>query len=138
MSAALFIVLKKDIPGFDPFVNGKALSAAEKKLDALAKKLGVTPLMDFFSADPQEVLDFLEDEARATGQASSPPAGLTVEQWFDPADGLRTVRALRAHLGANPNAVRNAPDVIGDLDEFERVLGRAAAKKVRWHLAVDY
>ena len=51
MRVALFIVLEKDIPDFDPFVNGKALSAAEIKLDRVAKELGVTPLMDFCSMD---------------------------------------------------------------------------------------
>jgi hypothetical protein len=138
MSAALYIVLENEIPGFDPFVNGKALSAAEKRLDALAEKLGVTPLKDFFSADPDEVLDFLETEADAAGRSASAPPSLSAEQWFDAADGLRTVRGLRGHLSANPTALKNAQAAISDLDEFAAVLDKALAHKIRWHLAVDF
>ncbi|MCI0377979.1 MAG: hypothetical protein L0215_10255 [Gemmataceae bacterium] len=138
MGAAIYIVLEKDIPEFDPFVNGKALSASEKWLGALAKKLGVTPLMDFFSADPEEVLDFIEGEEEATGEPVADLPELPAEQWFDAAEGLRTVRILRSHLTANAKELRNAQAVVSDLDEFERVLEKASSQKVRWHLAVDF
>lgn len=134
MSAALYIVLERDIPEFDAFVNGKALSSAENQLDRAAEELGVTPLMAFFSMDPQEAMDFLEGEPEANGDVPDLPA----EQWFDARDGLATVRALRQHLDKNPKAVRNSEAVVRDLGEFETVLQRAASAEVRWHLAVDF
>jgi hypothetical protein len=138
MGAALYIVLEKDVPGLDPFVNGKALSASEKRLDALAKKLRVSPLMDFFSINPGDALDFIEEEAEATGEAVGELPLMAAEQWFEAAEGLRTVRALRAHLSANPTALRNTNAVMSDLDEFATVLDKASSQKVRWHLAVDF
>lgn len=46
MSVALFIVLDNKKPGFDTFVNGKAL-AKRDDVDEVARKLGVRPLNDF-------------------------------------------------------------------------------------------
>ena len=63
MSVAYFIVLERDIEGFDPFVNGKALGHAnEKALEKLCAKLNVTPLAAFLSQDPEMLEDFLEEE----------------------------------------------------------------------------
>ena len=91
MSTALFIVLEKDIPGFDAAVNGKPLSRASKGLDRIAGKLGVRPLMEFCSMDLGEAADLLADLGGE--EADIPP-----EQWFDPEEGLRTVEALLTHL----------------------------------------
>lgn len=136
MGAALYIALETEIPEFDSFVNGKALSAAERLLDRAAKKLGITPLMSFFSIDPQEAADFLDEEMLDDQSAES--IGVPPEQWFEPSDGLQTVRALQQHLRDEPKTVRNAEAVLNDLEEFEAVLQRVEAAGVRWHLAVDY
>ena len=61
MGVALFIVLERPISGLDSYVNGKALSWAEESLDGLANQLGVTPLMAFFSVDPAEGAEFLDE-----------------------------------------------------------------------------
>jgi hypothetical protein len=138
MGAALYIVLEKEIPGFEPRVDGKAVSRSEKELDRLAKRLRVTPLMDFFSAKPDELLDFLEGESGAAdGSANSVPE-VPPERWFDARDGLATVRALQKHLGEHPDALQNCKRVLSDLDDFTKVLERAASAGVRWHLAVDF
>jgi hypothetical protein len=49
MSLAYFIVVNHDAPGFDTFVNGKAVAKQSEQLDALAKRLGVIALEDFSS-----------------------------------------------------------------------------------------
>ncbi|MGC1276376.1 MAG: hypothetical protein WBC44_21955 [Planctomycetaceae bacterium] len=136
MGAALYVVFEKDIPDFDAFVNGKALSAAERPLERVANQLGVTPLMSFFSIDPQEAADFLDEEM--LDEQGEESIDVPPEQWFDAGLGLKTVRALRQHLRDDPQVVRNAEAVLSDLDEFEAVLQRAEAAGVRWHLAVDY
>ena len=138
MGAALYIVLEKSIPDFDPFVNGKALSADEKRLDRLARELGVTPLMDFFGMNPEDVADFLEAEAEASGQPAGDLPHMEGEKWFAAGDGLATVRALRQRLREEPKAVRDPKAIISDLDEFETVLERARSADVRWHVAVDF
>ena len=117
MSAALYIVLERQIEGFDPFVNGKALSREEEELDAIARNLGVTPLMGFYSAS--------EEEAEEFGLETGP------ETWFTAEQGLATVNALLAH-------VEGKDAVSADLQEFARVLEEARKQQVRWHLGVDY
>jgi hypothetical protein len=128
VSAALYIVLSEANPGFESFVSGKALSHHEHKLARLANDLGVTPLMEFFSMSPADVLATFEDPTAVEPEVV---AKLKPEVWFPPQDGLTTVRAL---VGTSelPNGVRE------DLIEFERVLSLAAKQGLKWHLAVDY
>ena len=117
MGAALYIVLERQIEGFNPFVNGKELSQEEEELAANARDLGVTPLMDFYSTS--------EEEAEEFGFEAAP------EAWFTAEQGLATVNALLAH-------VQDKSAVVSDLQEFARVLEEARRHQVRWHLGVDY
>jgi hypothetical protein len=129
---ALFVTLEREIPDFNSYVNGHALSAADRKLERLAKELGVTPLMEFFSQDPEEAAAFIEDEGGDPSEIDLPD-----ETWFDGADGLKTVNALLEHLVQNPQAVPNADAVVDELREWQAVLMRAADHGVRWHLEVE-
>jgi hypothetical protein len=52
MSAAFFIVLDKENPGFDTMVNGKFLAQDAKQLEKVAKSLGIRPLEDYVSYSP--------------------------------------------------------------------------------------
>ena len=132
MGAALYVVTEREVPEFDPFVNGKALSAAERKLSLIATDLGVTSLMDFFSIDPAEAAAFMEDEG-VDGDVELPPA-----TWFDADAGLATVNALSKHISDYPDSVPDSADVLSDLTEFQAVLHRLQSEGVRWHLGVDY
>ena len=133
MSAALYIVLEEADPGFDTHVDGKALSHADTQLQALAQRLGVTPLMEFFSVDPEDMLAEAE-EFDVGVTADEVPA----EQWFSADAGLQTVQTLLAHLDANPGAIEAGPAVANELSTFQRVLEQARERGIRWHLAVDY
>ena len=48
MAASMYIVVEGEDPGFDIFVNGRALARHEDALEKLAVSLGVRPLIDFF------------------------------------------------------------------------------------------
>jgi len=133
MGAALFITLRREIPDFDAFVNGKALSEAERKLERIANELSVTPLMDFFSQDAGAAADFIEAEGGDPDDIELPD-----EAWFDAADGLSTVNALLEHISNNADVVRDSTAVLSDLREFQTVLKRAADENVEWHLEVDF
>lgn len=133
MSAALYIVLEEREPGFDVFVNGKALSAELDALDALATAAGVAPLLEFFSQSMNDLEGILEDEGLTLEDLEVPE-----EKWYDTADGLATVRGMLRQLDMNPDAVSDATSVAQDLAAFERVLVQAAAKGIRWHLAADF
>ena len=94
MSVAWYIVLQREILGFDPRVNGKILARTGNVLEALAKHAGVVPLMEFFSAAPDERVEFAEDHGL---NVEDIPVELPTEKWFSPEEGLKTVRRSSKH-----------------------------------------
>jgi hypothetical protein len=133
MSGALFIVLESEIPGFDGFVDGKALSKAEADLAAIAADLGIQPLMNFFAAEPAMLEDFFAEEELAGPDFPAPEM-----QWHEAGAGLKSAEGLLEYLAHHPNALRNADKVMTDLRDFVRVLKKAEQHGVRWYLSVDY
>src|SRR5580693_2351656 len=94
MGAAHYIVLEREIDGLDTMIDGKSLSRHIESLDKAAQKLGVRPLSEFFSMTPEEMSDFLGDDAT---DLKLPPL-----QQFSTKDGLTTVRALLPRPEAQP------------------------------------
>lgn len=133
MSAALYIVVEHEVRGFDTYVDGRALSRAEEGLTRLARKLGVVPLMEFFSMNPDEMLAQAEEFNTGLTKDEVPD-----EQWFPASDGLRTVRALLQYVDAHPTTITSGPSVANELAGFVHVLEEAEERGIRWHLAVDY
>lgn len=129
MGYALFIVLEREIPEVDSFVNGKALAHAEPELAQIAATLGLQPLMDFFAADPAEYFD--EEEL---GDLDLPAAPIV---WHEASEGLPTVEGLLNHLRQQPQALPNSEKVIDDLQECITVLKAAEQHRVRWYLGID-
>ncbi|MBV9865815.1 MAG: hypothetical protein JO316_10715 [Abitibacteriaceae bacterium] len=125
MSAFLIVLNPRGV--INALVNGKALAGAEEVLDALATQLGVPPLMDFYSTNP----DNLPEEVAALVATFS-------EEWFEAGAGLTTIRALLSYLENHSLEGINTGAVMIDLMQFEQVLTKAAAQGVRWHLEVDY
>jgi hypothetical protein len=123
MSLAYFIVVNQDEPGFDTFVNGKAVAKQAAALNQLAQKLKVTPLDDFLSLG--------EDIAEEFGVEEN------VGQWFKAEEGLRTLDALIKHLGQNPKATKSAKDVLEDLREYQTVLSQVKTKDLQWRFEMD-
>ena len=126
MGAALYVVLETRIAGLDTMIDGKALSKAEDMLAKTCLRLGVPPLMDFFSVNEEELCGVLGLEAAA--------ADIPAERWFTAEDGLRTVEALLREVNNDPDLASAKEDLQG----FHRVLLEAQRNRIRWHLAVDY
>ncbi len=131
MGAAFYVLPESELADFDHSVDGKALAhIPEGALDARCRELGVRPFMEFFSQDPEMVAELIAD-------SGGDPEGIDIpaEQWFDPAEGLATVRALLSVPEALPGS---ATAVAEDLRGCERVLARLTSEGVRWHLAIDF
>jgi len=135
MAVSLYIVVEGEDPGFDIFVNGRALARNEESLDRLAAALSVSPLLDFFSADENSMALLLEQ-----GSGESPWMGrLPRPQWYRPHDGLRTIRTFITFLISNPTSIGSETSaVLSELREYERVLEKTAAHGLRWHLAASW
>ncbi|HTZ89280.1 MAG TPA: hypothetical protein VMA71_03010 [Alloacidobacterium sp.] len=135
MSASMYIVVQGEDPGFDIFVNGHALARNEDALEKLALRLGVKPLLEFFSADENSMALLLEEGAGDPEWAKTLPP----PQWFSPDDGLETISTLLEFLKDSPAALgsETAP-IISELEEYERVLQKTAMRNLRWQLAVSW
>ncbi|MGL6077044.1 MAG: hypothetical protein ACRC8S_23045 [Fimbriiglobus sp.] len=126
MGAAYFIVLDNDEPGFETFVNGKAIAKESEAIDKIAKELGLKTLDEMSSfADLEEEFD-LPDELRETETV-----------WLTAKQGLTWVRAIRQHIEANPKSVKSAKSVLGELAEYEELLEKVAKIKAKWHFEMD-
>jgi hypothetical protein len=124
MGAAYFIVLEREINGLDTMIDGKLLARTAGALDAIAPRLGVRPISEFISIDPEQAAEFMEGEGIDVGDIKLPPL-----KQFSAQDGLATVRALLSQPEALP--------AIQDLQDCERILSAAAQEGVGWHLEVD-
>jgi hypothetical protein len=116
----------------------------QDQLARLSAKLGVVKLSDFY--DYSELEDYYS-EFKADGDGTSlktgdedeaPAAHQSKGSWFDPAEALRAVRAIRRHLIQHPGDLGFEPDetqghwpplLMEELEHCETVLGRAASDK---------
>ncbi len=131
MGSAIYIVPETPVPGLDDFNNGTAVAKIDEvELDELCKRLKVTSIWAFVSQDPGQFADFFEDGAEAAND-------LPAEAWFDPSEGLRTVRALHGHLASHPQALQHAEELVEDLQDYEWVLSALEEQRVKWHFAVS-
>jgi hypothetical protein len=98
---AFYIVLQEKIPGVDAAgLENFALSKHSVKLETLAKQADVTPLLNFFSADPEEMAGLLGEHSAGV----KIPVQIPEEKWFSPEEGLQTIGALLQSLANTPSA----------------------------------
>jgi hypothetical protein len=131
----MYIVVEGEDPGYDIFVNGRALARHEDALERLALRLGVKPMIEFFSADENSMSLLIEEGAGNPDLMRRLPP----PQWYSPGDGLATVRTLVDFLKDDPQQLgTEGPQVLVELREYARVLEKTVAAGLRWHLAVSW
>jgi hypothetical protein len=135
MAASMYIVVEGEDPGYNIYVNGRTLARYESAVESLAISLGVKPLLEFFSADQNSMALLIEEGGGNPGllQQLPPP------QWYQPAEGLRTVEALIGALDDDPHQLgTEGPEVLTELREYAMVLQKTTERGLRWHLAVSW
>jgi hypothetical protein len=131
----MYIVVEGEDPGFDIFVNGRVLARNEDALEKLAERIGVRPLLEFFSADENSMALLLDEGAGDPEWAKTLPP----PQWFSPQDGLETITSLIEYLRDAPAALgSDTANVVRELEEFQRVLLKTAHRNLKWQLAVSW
>lgn len=131
----MYIVVEGEDPGYDIFVNGRSLARNEDALERLALRLGVRPLIEFFSADENSMALLIEEGAGNPELLRRLPP----PQWYTAADGLETVEALLGALRDEPQQLGSeGTRVLGELEEYARVLRKTRERGLRWHLAVSW
>jgi len=135
MAASMYIVVEGDDPGFDIFVNGRALARHEDSVEKLAMSLGVRPLIEFFSADENSMSLLIEEGAGNTELIKRLPP----PQWYFGSEGLATVQVLIDALVDEPHKLgTEGPQVLEELQQYARVLAKTEERGLRWHLAVSW
>jgi hypothetical protein len=135
MAASMYIVVEGEDPGYDIFVNGRALARNEDAMEALARSIGVKPLIDFFSADQNSMALLIEEGAGDPQLLDKLPP----PQWFAPEEGLQTVEALLETLHREPAQLGSESEFIREeLEEYATVLRKTVERRLRWHLAVSW
>lgn len=135
MAASMYIVVEGDDPGFDTFVNGRAIARHEDALEKLALSLNLRPLIDFFSADENSMSLLIEEGAGNSDLIKRLPP----PQWYGGEEGLGTILSLIEVLEEEPHKLgTEGPQVLEELQEFARVLSKTKQRGLRWHLAVSW
>ncbi len=136
MSVAYYIVLDSEDPGFESFVNGKAVAHAVEELDLLADSLGIPHLDDFIGQSMEEFADLLGEDVELADEDDDGES--VAEKWFPAQEGVAYFDKLSAALRATPTAVDEAEAVLEDLAEYRAVLTQADQAGMKWHLALDF
>jgi len=131
----MYIVVEGEDPGFNIFVNGRALARHEDAIEKIALRVGVKPLIEFFSADESSMALLIEEGAGNPELLKKLPP----PQWYRGEDGLPTVTALIAALEDDTAQLgTEGAIVLEELREYEAVLRKTAERGLRWHLAVSW
>src|ERR1700712_70602 len=135
MAASMYIVVEGEDPGYDIFVNGRSLARNEDALERLALRLGVRPLLEFFSADENSMALLIEEGAGNPDLLRRLPP----PQWYSPEEGLSTVQVLLHTLHEEPQQLgSDGRQVLAELEEYAQVLQKTAQHQHRWHLAISW
>lgn len=121
MSTAYFIVLDRDDPGFDSFVDGKMLTKQLGAVNKIANELGLKKFEDYAFQDLSEV-----------GGPELEP------EWFGATEGIKWASLILQQLRDNPGAVKDIDAVIEDLENYIRVFKEAEKRTLKWHLELDF
>jgi hypothetical protein len=119
-------VLDNKSPGFDTFVNGKAVARSREAIYAITEKLGLKGIDDLTSFGELDEEFDVPEELRET---ETP--------WFEPSEGIEWVAAIRRHIEANRSSVKQRDRVLEELNEYEQVLHQAAKVGAKWHFQMD-
>lgn len=141
MSLAMYIVLDHPEPGFDTFVDGKALASAADELNDLCEQEGLEPLDSFVGQSESELDGFSDERRDANEDEQDPWAQDSAEEaadWWDAAEGVAWINAVIELIEENPDALEDPDGVLGDLGDFLHVLEKAQAARIRWHFAWDF
>jgi hypothetical protein len=135
MAASMYIVVEGEDPGYDIFVNGSSLARHEDAVERLALRLGVRPLIEFFSADENSMALLIEEGAGNPDLLRKLPP----PQWYAAGDGVAAVSALVKALREEPQQLgTEGALVLAELEEYETVLKKTEERGLRWHLAVSW
>jgi hypothetical protein len=131
MPQAIVITLQKELPegaAYAKAASGKSLARESDRLDTAARRCSVAALTSLLSENPAALAAQMREEGFDPAKMRLP-----AEQWFPAAEGLKSVRALAAHVTANLNDFKFPNPILRDLKSAEALLAAAEAAGVQFH-----
>ena len=131
MALAFIILLENDIPATAAYTKsktGKALARESERLGTAARRKSVLEITSMLSENPEALKAQLIEEGFDPAKMRIPP-----EDWFPAEVGLKTVRALTAHVTANLNDFKQPNPILRDLAAVELLLSAAETAGVKFH-----
>lgn len=132
MALAIVVTLEKALPAAEAAYAkakaGKALARESDRLHHAARARDVQPLTGLLSASHADLRAEMEASGMDPSRMRLPP-----ETWFDPAEGLKTVRALASYVNAKLNDFKQPNPILRDLKAAEALLAAAEAAGVKFH-----
>lgn len=131
MPLLITITLDKPIPELAAFTKGgtgKALARETDRLDSAARRKDVSPITELLSESQAVLIEQMKADGFDPSKMRLPP-----EQWFPAGDGLKTVRALHAHVSANLNDFKQPNPILRDLKAAETLLIAAESAGAKFH-----
>jgi hypothetical protein len=134
MAQAFVVTLEKNLPDPAPAAayakasSGKALFRESERLNLAARTRKVAPLTDMLSESQAALIEQMKATGFDVSKMRLPP-----EQWYAASDGLKTVRPLIEHVGANLNNFKQPNPILKDLRAAEALLAAAEGAGVRFH-----
>lgn len=129
MAAGWSVILEREVAIATNPSAGRSLLYYQRQIDELALRLDLPPLSSFFSRSPHDIAAYLRNQGVEPDLDALPD-----EEWYEPTEGLTTVRGLLAALADDPTAAPESHKIIADLEVIERALTVAAEQDVRFHL----
>lgn len=132
MALAIVVTLERELPeaaaAYAKAGSGKALARESERLDTAARACKVTALTSLLSESQAALAEQMREQGFDPSKMRLPP-----ENWFAAADGLKTVRGLIEHVGANLNNFKQPNPILRDLKAAEALLAAAEKAGVRFH-----
>lgn len=129
MALAYIITLEKDLPEAAASAKiGQALVRESDKLDLAARTVKVAAITNLLSESQAALIQQMKDEGMDPTKMRLPP-----EQWFDAAEGLKTVRGLIEYVNANLNNFKTPNPILKALKTHEATLTAAGKAGVKFH-----
>lgn len=128
MGTAFYPSFDHVIEGYEPAtaLDGKALGRHVETLDAACPRLGVLPLLSFYSESIEEAFEKI-------GEPVPQDIPCRPIKWTDPVEGIRTIDAL---LNDEESVVDDAA-VKRDLEELKQALLVAKKHGLQFRLCAD-
>ena len=134
MALAIVVTLEKNLPTPDAQAayaktkTGKGLAREVDRLDVVIRNRSISTVVSLLSENQAVLRAQMEAEGFDPSKMRLPP-----ERWFDPAEGLKTVRALSEHVAAHLNDFKQPNAILRDLKAAEVLLAAAQTAGVKFH-----